>query len=132
MDPISSILGLVSTIISRIWPDKSEADKAKFLLEFQKNLSEADIAKAQIAVNANEAANPNIFVSGWRPWIGWGLGTIVVFYALLTTIVNFAIALKFAVIPFPPLDPMVRDIVMGMLGLNIGARTFEKWQNGKK
>jgi hypothetical protein len=82
---------------------------------------------AQINVNAKEAENTNLFVAGWRPFIGWGLGSIIIFYALATTVLSILTALNVNLLVMPPLDPMVRDIVIGLLGLNIGTRTVEKF-----
>ncbi len=126
MNPIAAILGLVSTVVSRIWPDKTMAEQAAFALALQQELDKTNILTGQMQVNAAEAGNNSLFVAGWRPWIGWGLGSVIIFYALFTLVVNFMVSWGLHVVPFPPLDPMVRDIVLGMLGLNIGARTFEK------
>jgi hypothetical protein len=121
---IAAILSIISSTIGPL--SDYQMDKIRQAMAADENLTK--LLQAQAQINANEANNPNLFVSGWRPFIGWGLGTIVIFYAFLTLLINFSIALNYHVIPFPPLDPMVRDIVMGMLGLNISARTFEKWK----
>jgi hypothetical protein len=128
MDPLSAILGVVSAVVSRVWPDKTEQEKEAFTLELTKEININKTITDQLEVDIAEAASPKTFVAGWRPWIGWGLGTIVIFYAFLTLIVNFSMALGFHVLAFPPLDPMVRDITMGLLGLNMGSRTFEKFK----
>ena len=133
MNPIiGSVAALVTSVVSRIWPDKSEIQKQAFILAVTQELNETKLLEGQLEINKTEAAHANLFVAGWRPFIGWGLGSIIVFYAFMTLVVNFSIALGYSVIPLPSLDPMVRDIIMGMLGLNIGARTFEKFKRDTK
>lgn len=122
---IASILSIVSNVVGGLTAEQT----AKITLAIQQDKETFDLLSQQAETNAQEASNPSIFVAGWRPFIGWGLGSIVVFYAFLTLMVNFGIALGYHVATFPPLDPMVRDIIMGMLGLNIGSRTFEKYKN---
>lgn len=80
----------------------------------------------QTDINKIEAAAPELFKSGWRPFLGWGLGIILVVYCLLMTVLSTLVAFHYDVAVMPALDPMVRDTLMGMLGLTIGARTFEK------
>jgi len=78
--------------------------------------------KAQTDVNAVEAANPNIFVSGWRPMIGWigaaGLAYQYVFRPL---------AVGFYGTALPPLDGSLMELVVGLLGFG-GMRSWEKYK----
>lgn len=67
LDPLTAGMGLVDTVISRIWPDKSEAEK-------QQLAAAVSLVQGQIAINQAEAGNPSVFVSGWRPAIGWVCG----------------------------------------------------------
>jgi hypothetical protein len=77
-------------------------------------------------INAVEAANSNVFVSGWRPFIGWtcGLGMFGNFITIPFS--NFVLALLELniVIPLVPLETMM-PVLMGMLGLG-AMRTYEK------
>jgi hypothetical protein len=73
-----SIFDFGSKIIEKIWPDPAQRDAAKLELfkaqqagEFKEMEQAFELAKKQIEVNAVEAANPSIFVSGWRPAVGW-------------------------------------------------------------
>jgi hypothetical protein len=83
---------------------------------------EAASANAQAAVNAVEAASPKMFVSGWRPAVGWCLA-MAIFYQF----VGRPIAL--GIVPGLPLVSLSMDelwpMIAGMLGL-VGARSFEK------
>jgi hypothetical protein len=133
VDPISAISSLAGQIISRVWPDKTKQETEKFTLELTRELNqsnllqkylEADIAQTQ--VNEEQAKSDNLFVSGARPFIMWGLGAILILFSLISTGVSLAVALKYNVIPMPPMDPMMRDILLGLLGLGYITRSYDK------
>ena len=126
MAAILPLLGDVMSLVEHFFPDATQGEKDKFAAFLQQDAEMFQALESQRQIDREEASNSSMFVAGWRPFIGWGLGSIVIFYAFLTLVANFSIVLGFHFIPFPPLDPMVRDIVMGMLGLNMGTRTYEK------
>ena len=105
-----------------------EASQAKALLDFQVKMSEG-----QTAINMLEAKSPSLFVSGWRPSIGWvcsaGLAYQFIIRPLLPWIVS-TIALAFGSTVVIPLMPVLTlselmPLLMGLLGLG-GLRTYEK------
>lgn len=133
MNPISEIIGLATTVISRIFPDASQAKKDQMTLELTREINQnqvlqkyLDADNRQTDVNVEQAKSDNLFVSGPRPYIMWGLGTILIIYGFLTTGVNFAVALGYLVVPMPPMDPMMRDIILGLLGLGYLTRSYDK------
>jgi len=85
-----------------------------------------ELAKGQLEVNKVEAGHSSLFVSGWRPFIGWtcGLGMFGNFITIPFS--NFVLALAGIdiVIPLVPLETMM-PVLMGMLGLG-AMRSFEK------
>ena len=128
LDPISAALDLGNTLISRIFPDPAQADAAK--LELLKLQQSGDLAQmtAQTDINKVEASNSSIFVSGWRPAIGWVCALALAYQYLLKPLAmgilpNFGIAIA----PLPGLDDNLWQLMMGMLGMG-GLRTFEKIQ----
>jgi hypothetical protein len=107
-----------SAITGEISPEK----KAE-LLQMADNL-EAQGMKAQADINKIEAANPNIFVSGWRPALGWvcvlGIGYQMVFRPLLGCV----LAHWAPVLPELDISSLI-SLVVSMLGV-AGFRTYEK------
>jgi len=105
-----------------------EAAQEKALLDYQQKMSES-----QNAVNQEEAKNPSLFVSGWRPCIGWicasGLAYAFILKPLLPWLIT-SIALVFGhtvvlvALPVIELGELL-TLLMGMLGLG-GLRTYEK------
>lgn len=77
----------------------------------------------QIEVNKIEAANPNIFVSGWRPFVGW-VGGVTVAWTFLAAPTLHAYLPGFAL---PAVDSdVVVNLIFGLLGIGGGLRTVEK------
>lgn len=123
---IGSIVEFGTAILNRVWPDASEAEKTKLTVFLAELDAEAKARQAQIAVNQAEAANPSLFVSGWRPAVGWicvlSLAYQYVLYPLLLWLTAFWPQI---VAPRPVLSDMLYELLFGMLGL-AGMRTYEK------
>jgi len=89
----------------------------------------AEIIKARLQVDLNkvEAQHRSLFISGWRPAIGWicALGLFFTFIAnpLLVWIFNVDG-------PAVPTESLM-ELVLGMLGL-AGLRTYEKYKGKTK
>lgn len=125
LDPLSSILDIGKALIEKLIPDPAaKAAATQKLLEMQQNGDLAIIA-SQTEINKIEAANPNMFIAGWRPAVGWvcvlGLA-ISVFSPLLAW--GAALANHPVAIPPMPMDVLM-TLLIGMLGLG-GMRTVEK------
>ena len=91
----------------------------------------ADNAKAQIAVNTQEAKHRSIFVAGWRPFLGWVLGSGIAFMYLVkpiaaTLLFGFGYSNEATLINTIQLDTgVLMTLLTGMLGLG-GMRSFDK------
>lgn len=119
LDPITAGVDLVTTVIDKIWPDKSDQDK-------QKLAAAVMIVQGQIDTNKIEAANPSMFVAGWRPFIGWVCGLALVYQYLVRPLAAWAFAIAgHPLPPMPGLDENLWELLAGMLGLG-GLRSFEK------
>jgi len=136
---LTSVFDFGSKIIDRIWPDPAQRDAAKLELfkaqqagEFKEMDQAFEIAKAQIGVNQTEAANVNLFTSGWRPFIGWICGAALAYQYILRPIISWLFASAGHPLPvMPGLDDNLWQLMMGMLGLG-GLRTIEKIQGAAK
>jgi len=82
---------------------------------------------AQVELNKLEAQNRNLFVAGWRPFIGWICGAGLCYEFLIRPL-----AVGFGLINFPHLDiTALHSLIIAMLGLG-GLRTVEKFGNKTK
>ena len=128
LDPISAALDLGNTIINKIFPDPTQANQAKLeLLKLQQS-GELATMTAQTDINKEEAKNTSLFVSGWRPAIGWVLALALAYQYLLRPLMTWGTTVAgFNLPPMVGLDDNLWQLMMGMLGLG-GLRTFEKTQ----
>jgi len=128
LDPISAALDLGTTLINKIFPDPTQASEAKLkLLELQQN-GELAIMTAQTDINKQEAVNTSVFVSGWRPAIGWVCALALAYQYLVRPLGGtIASVMGMTIPPLPGLDDNLWQLMMGMLGMG-GLRTFEKIQ----
>lgn len=132
-DPITAGLDFVSKIADKIWPDP--AQKAAGLLELErlkqtgelaKLTAETDLAKGQLAINAEEAKSENLFVAGWRPAIGWTCAAAFAYSFVLQPFLAFVIANIGSSVVLPTFNmDALNTVLMGMLGLG-SMRTYEK------
>ena len=128
LDPISAVLDLGNTLITRIFPDPAQQADAKLkLLELQQSGELASMT-AQTDINKVEASNPSLFVSGWRPAIGWVCALALLYQYLLRPLATSILpAFNIAMPPLMGLDDNLWQLMMGMLGMG-GLRTYEKTQ----
>lgn len=124
---VGSVLGGIGTlakdirsaITGDINPEKKAEIEMKLLeIENQQLL-------AQTEINKVEAASASLFVSGWRPAVGWCCVLGLVYAFLIQPLCTWAASIwKFAT---PPLLDMsvLFQLLVGMLGL-AGFRSWEK------
>ena len=123
---IPGLLPLVGDVLDRFFPDKEKAEQAKREIESQFTSHLARIDLAQLEVNKEEAKSRNIFIAGWRPFIGWTCGLALCWTYILQPIAQFVLAQTGHLIDLPGLDmSTMMPVLLGMLGLG-GLRTWEK------
>ena len=135
MDPITILLGIGSKVIDKIWPDPVHRDAAKLeLLKLQQSgelaqlTADTNLMIEQIKVNQSEAQNTSVFVSGWRPAIGWVCGLACGWNWIGLPVAKLALEIYGHPINLAPADlTEMLPVLMGMLGLG-GLRTIEKLQ----
>lgn len=116
---IGSVADLAGTIIGKIWPDKTEQEK-------QQLAAAVMVVQGQIDTNKVEASNPSVFVSGWRPFIGWVCGSACAWNWIGIPIVKAALVFTGYKMAIETADiSQMLPVLMGMLGLG-GLRTIEK------
>jgi hypothetical protein len=123
---LPTLLPALTEVLDRVVPDQAAASKAK--LEMEARLLEAATAQAsqQTEINKIEAGHQSIFVSGWRPYIGWACGMAITWAFLLAPMLTWLLPLTGVATVVPPLQTeFLLELVFAMLGLG-GLRTFEK------
>lgn len=126
MSLVSTLVGPVTGLLDKFIEDKDQKNALAHEIATMSERHHQELMKSQIEVNKVEAANSNLFVSGWRPFIGWTCGLGMFGNFITIPFANFVLALLeiSIVIPLVPLETMM-PVLMGMLGLG-AMRSYEK------
>ena len=129
---IPSLLPIVGEVLDRFFPNKEEKERAAREIEAKLTEHLAKIDLAQLEVNKAEAKSRNIFVAGWRPFVGWTCGMALAYTYVIQPILIFGLAHFGYWVELPPLNmSTMMPVLLGMLGLG-GLRSFEKYKGVSK
>lgn len=129
----TALLPALSKLLDKLIPDPAARENAR--LELMKMERSQDIEEFRLAISADqmqadinrqEAASDNLFVAGWRPFIGWVCGVAFAYHFVAQPLLAFAIANSGHEVKLPGFQmDELSTVLMGMLGLG-GLRTIEK------
>lgn len=134
MNVLDVLLGpTFGKIIDKIFPDPAAKAQAQLAMiqaqqagEFKEIDAQLAMAKGQTDTNLAEASNTKLFVSGWRPFIGWICGLGLASQFIVAPFATWAATLIGHPVTFPTLDlGTLMTLLAGMLGLGT-LRTTEK------
>lgn len=116
---IGSVADLAATVVGKIWPDKSAQEQ-------QQLAAAVTLVQNQLAINQVEASSPSLFVSGWRPNIGWICGAALGWNYIIRPAIITGLAIYGHPVNLPAADMgELMPLMLGMLGIG-GMRTIEK------
>jgi len=116
---LGSVADLASNVINKIWPDKTEEEK-------QQLAAAMAVVQGQLDANKTEAGSESLFVSGWRPAVGWVCVLAFGWNMIGLSVAKVALGLINHPLQIAPADlSEMMPILIGMLGLG-GLRTVEK------
>lgn len=120
---IPKTIDLAIKLIDEIYVNEEEKLEKKIILERLRQ----KIALSQIDLNKIEASSKSLFISGWRPAIGW-ICTVGLFYEFLICPILYSCGIETMI----GIDnSALHSLVASLLG--IGAfRTYEKCKNVTK
>lgn len=141
LNPIGAIIEAVGEIADDLFTSDEERIKAAIemrKLGIEEMRIDAELAQGQIEVNKAEAQHPSLFVSGWRPAVGWvcvlALSYQFLLYPMMTWAWAYMQALDWIPVrvgemeltPPPMLDTgALYTVLLGILGLGT-MRSVEK------
>jgi len=133
MSGLLALIPLIGDVLDKVLPDAAAAADAKLKLveiaqrgELAQLDAEKSLALGQLAVNQVEASNPSVFVSGWRPFIGWICGLAFGYKFVFGPVAAFILTAYGNPTVVPPLEfGEILPVLLGMLGI-AGLRSFEK------
>lgn len=126
-------LPVIGKVLDRILPDPGAKAAAQLELmklaqsgELAQLNADVTLAQGQMETNTAEAANPNAFVSGWRPFVGWVCASGMASVFVVGPFFEWGSGLASHATAWPKLDIMpLLTMLGGMLGLGT-LRTVEK------
>ena len=124
---LQALIGPVTGLLDKVIEDKDQKAKLAHEIATLAERQAHEASMAQILTNREEAKHKSVFVSGWRPFIGWTCGVALAYHFVLAEVIKFGVALYGAEIPELPAFDMdsLMTVLLGMLGLG-GLRTYEK------
>lgn len=121
---LGEVADLANTVIGRLFPDKTAAEQAQLAAALQ-------LVQGQLDTNKAQAANPNWFVAGARPFIMWVCGFGFAIQFVVGPVSEWGAALAGHPVKFPQMDVgTMMPLLFGMLGLG-AYRTVEKVQGAE-
>lgn len=130
------LIGAGLKILDKVIPDPQAKAEAQLKLlqlkqsgELAEMQAELQMAQGQMDINKVEAASPNVFVSGARPFLMWIGGIGMGLQWVVMPFVSFVYILQTGhdiPVHLPPMDPNVLLLIGSLLGIHIGVRSYEK------
>ena len=87
------LIGPATKLIGKFVEDKDAKNKLAHEVATMAEKHAQELAKGQLEINKAEAQSRNIFVAGWRPFIGWGCGVAMVWHFVLAPFIIFFAAI---------------------------------------
>ena len=133
INPLDALFELGKSAIDKIWPDPiKQAEELRKLEEMKQKGDLAELSAqvqlltSQTDINKIEAASSSLFVSGWRPFVGWVCGFGLAYASIIEPLMRFIAKLCSYSGTFPVIDTSITmQVLLGMLGLGM-MRTREK------
>ena len=123
---IESLIGPVAGLLDKFIEDKDQKNALAHQIATMSERHAQELAKGQLEENKAEAASTSLFVSGWRPAVGWVCVLGMASNFVLIPMVNFILALAESTITVPLIDTStMMPVLLGMLGLG-AMRSAEK------
>ena len=124
---IQALIGPVTGLLDKVIEDKDQKAKLAHEIATLAERQAHEAAMGQILTNREEAKHKSIWVSGWRPCVGWVCAIALAYHFVLAPCITFGATWAGAAIPELPAFDMdsLMTVLLGMLGLG-GLRTYEK------
>ena len=123
---INALLPIIGTVLDKVIPDNNAKQKAKQEIEKALIDNAAKINLTQAETNKIEAAHRSVFVSGWRPFLGWCSGVGFAWVFVISPVAQWVLVLQGNPVVLPQLQTdVLMELTLAMLGL-AGLRSWEK------
>jgi hypothetical protein len=128
-DPFTAGFDLVKTGLDKFFPDANEELRGKLNLAASEIANNFALQMGQLEINKTESASSSLFVSGWRPAVGWVCVAALGYVAIFDPLARFIATVLFNYVGIFPIinTEITMQILFALLGLG-AYRTYEKTQ----
>lgn len=132
---IASLIPLLGSVLDKVIPNTAEREKVKAEIALKLAENETELVKlfaaqdqGQIEINKEEAKSNSLFVSGWRPAVGWISAFGCAWAFILKPILDWGVAVAGSTVVLPELQTgELMSLLLGLLGMGT-LRTYEKFK----
>jgi hypothetical protein len=112
VDPITGAEELVTSVVNKIWPDKTDQEKTQIAAVLA-------LVKGQTDINQAEAVSTDP-LQHWRGGLGWVCVMAYAYCFVISPIAAGVCAVAHYAVTFPVLDiGQLSTLTLGMLGLGV-------------
>ena len=101
---LQALVGPVAGLLDKFIEDKDQKARLAHEIGTMAERHAQELAKAQLEVNKVEAAHKSLFVSGWRPAVGWCCVLGMTGNFMVIPFTNFVLALLAIDVTIPLID----------------------------
>lgn len=132
---IASLIPTLASVIDKVIPNVAERERAKAELALKLAENETELVKlfaaqdqGQIEINKEEAKSNSLFVSGWRPAVGWVCTFGCAWAFIIKPVLDWGIAVAGRTVTLPVFQTgELMSLLLGLLGMGT-LRTYEKFK----
>ena len=119
MSIVASLVGPVAGLLDKFIEDKDQKARLSHEIATLAEKQSHEALKGQLEINKMEAAHKSLFVTGWRPAIGWICALGLLYNTIIVNLLGIWLEVD-------PVDTtLLVPVMMGLLGLG-AMRSYEK------
>jgi len=132
---IASLIPLLGSVLDKVIPNTAERERVKAEITLKLAENETELVKlfaaqdqGQIEINKEEAKSNSLFVSGWRPAVGWICAFGCAWAFILKPVLDWGVAAAGSTVALPVFQTgELMSLLLGLLGMGT-LRTYEKFK----
>ena len=101
---LGSLVQPVTGLLDKFIEDKDQKNQLAHEISTMAERHAQELAKGQLEINKAEAQSRNVFIAGWRPFIGWTCGVAMAYNYVVHPILIFTLAQFNYLVAIPALD----------------------------
>ena len=101
---LGSLVEPVTGLLDKFVEDKDQKNRLAHEISTMAERHAQELAKGQLEINKAEAQSRNVFIAGWRPFLGWTMGFAMAYNYVIQPIAIFVLGQLNYLVALPALD----------------------------